>query len=478
MEGVEVTAENDLNGRHFNYVAFHNPPFEIFTRGPNGTFNYTGSSKMIALWLAEKFNYTIEKLKSHSSQLIKLWKRKLGTHEAAFYQLMNDKTSYEQFFVGLKNIDGITPCFYLTMDRVERFDFTTFIWSEGFRLVVPRSGEESRLFAFIGPFQPMVWMSIFISLLFTVAAMKFFEWFYNHHLFKKNEVSSIEKSPNNQPNNGQEEDMNPLQNRQKAKSKGSLGSHIIYVINTMTNQGGREVNSRLSFRVLAGVWVLCAMVLVNSYTGIVTSSLTTPKMKPSIDSFEDLVASKGTGIVLRSDTAMGVQILEATSGIYKVLADQARSHPDRIVNDPFKLSAKLETGHFAYPFMNTFTVFFVSAQYKKEGKCRFKVSKPLPVTTGYYSMLYKKGTSYTKTISRGLMDLYESGIVRFWVKQLPTIPKADECFANDKRRVVSRPAPIQLTDLTSAFLILGIGIGLATLAFLLETIYAKWKQNV
>ena len=80
-------------------------------------------------------------------------------------------------------------------------------------------------------------MSIFISLLFTVAAMKFFEWFYNHHLFKKKDVSSLEKSPNNQPNNGQEEDMNPLQNRQKAKSKGSLGSHIIYVINTMTNQG-------------------------------------------------------------------------------------------------------------------------------------------------------------------------------------------------------------------------------------------------
>ena len=73
------------------------------------------------------------------------------------------------------------------------------------------------------------------------------------------------------------------------------------------------------------------------------------------------------------------------------------------------------------------------------------------------------------------MDLYESGIVRFWVKQLPTIPKADECFANDKRRVVSRPAPIQLTDLTSAFLVLGIGIGLATLVFLLETIYSKWE---
>jgi hypothetical protein len=129
---------------------------------------------------------------------------------------------------------------------------------------------------------------------------------------------------------------------------------------------------------------------------------------------------------------------EATSGVYKVLGDQARRHPDRIVNDPFKLSAKLETGHFAYPFvifiqfhpyflakhttsfmnyldsklqMNTFTVFFVSAQYKKEGKCRFKVSKPLPVTTGYYSLLFKKGTSYTKTISRGLVILEHSRLI-------------------------------------------------------------------
>jgi ionotropic glutamate receptor len=76
------------------------------------------------------------------------------------------------------------------------------------------------------------------------------------------------------------------------------------------------------------------------------------------------------------------------------------------------------------------------------------------------------------------LDIYEFSLLRFWIKQLPTIPNADECFANNKRKVVSRPVPIQLADLTSAFLILGIGIGLATLVFLLETIYAKWKQHV
>jgi hypothetical protein len=51
--------------------------------------------------------------------------------------------------------------------------------------------------------------------------------------------------------------------------------------------------------------------------------------------------------------------------------------------------------------INTFTVFFVSAQYKKEGKCRFKVSKPLPVTTGYYSLLSKKELATLKQLAEG-----------------------------------------------------------------------------
>jgi ionotropic glutamate receptor len=51
------------------------------------------------------------------------------------------------------------------------------------------------------------------------------------------------------------------------------------------------------------------MVLVNSYTGIITSSLTTPKIKPPINTLEELAASKEVKIVIRSDTSTGVQIL-------------------------------------------------------------------------------------------------------------------------------------------------------------------------
>ena len=64
-----------------------------------------------------------------------------------------------------------------------------------------------------------------------------------------------------------------------------------------------------SFRILVGFWLLAALVLVNSYSSIVVSSLTVPKMKPAINSFEDLAASKEVSLVLRKDIVISQQIL-------------------------------------------------------------------------------------------------------------------------------------------------------------------------
>ena len=67
--------------------------------------------------------------------------------------------------------------------------------------------------------------------------------------------------------------------------------------------------NRNSFRVLAGFFLLGAMVLVNSYSGIVISSLTVPKLQQSIDSLEELAESKEVGVLLRYDTSIGEKIL-------------------------------------------------------------------------------------------------------------------------------------------------------------------------
>ena len=72
--------------------------------------------------------------------------------------------------------------------------------------------------------------------------------------------------------------------------------------------------------------------------------------------------------------------------------------------------------------------------------------------------------------------MWETGLSRYWVNEL--VPKADECYryADKIQKVSTRQVPIHLHDLMSAFLILGIGIGLAALSFLLELIFLKFSH--
>ena len=73
------------------------------------------------------------------------------------------------------------------------------------------------------------------------------------------------------------------------------------------------------------------------------------------------------------------------------------------------------------------------------------------------------------------MNLWEFGLLEHWVKEVT--PKAEECFSTKKRDKSIQLIPIYLYDLTSAFLILGIGVGLATLCFLLELVYVRVKRH-
>ena len=64
------------------------------------------------------------------------------------------------------------------------------------------------------------------------------------------------------------------------------------------------------------------------------------------------------------------------------------------------------------------------------------------------------------------MELWETGLSRFWLKQ--TQPKADECYAIESNRRSAKHTGINLVDVPSAFFILGAGSALAAAAFLSE----------
>jgi hypothetical protein len=72
-----------------------------------------------------------------------------------------------------------------------------------------------------------------------------------------------------------------------------------------------------------------------------------------------------------------------------------------------------------------------------------------------------------------LVKLWESGLTYFWGNIAIGKNKATECFQKKRQKSSAQQVPIRLTDLTSAFLILGIGLGLAIIAFVHELIKSK-----
>ena len=73
------------------------------------------------------------------------------------------------------------------------------------------------------------------------------------------------------------------------------------------------------------------------------------------------------------------------------------------------------------------------------------------------------------------MAMWEYGLLDHWVEEAFHIPGAEKCFVKEKS---TKKAAIKLVDLTGAFLILGIGLGLATLCFLIERIVFVYQRGM
>ena len=75
-----------------------------------------------------------------------------------------------------------------------------------------------------------------------------------------------------------------------------------------------------------------------------------------------------------------------------------------------------------------------------------------------------------------LTEVWESGLPSFWVKQ--NMPKAPKCFGKIEPQTTRvQKVPIRLQDMKGAFIVLAVGIGLATFMFLVEIIINYYKLH-
>ena len=84
----------------------------------------------------------------------------------------------------------------------------------------------------------------------------------------------------------------------------------IYYFKGDSNRGSSRSNGGgLSFRILIGGWLLAATVLVNCYSCTIISYLTVPKMKPSINTLEDLAVDQDIDVIVWQEIVIGQLIL-------------------------------------------------------------------------------------------------------------------------------------------------------------------------
>ena len=68
-------------------------------------------------------------------------------------------------------------------------------------------------------------------------------------------------------------------------------------------------NKKLSVRLLTGIWCLMAVVLINSYTGNLTSYLSVPKLNPIPNSFAELAASNEFKLSIQANSVLMKSIM-------------------------------------------------------------------------------------------------------------------------------------------------------------------------
>lgn len=77
-----------------------------------------------------------------------------------------------------------------------------------------------------------------------------------------------------------------------------------------------------------------------------------------------------------------------------------------------------------------------------------------------------------------LQVMMEIGLMPFWLKQQQDKLPYDECKANNILRPTTQPrTPIKLSDLSSAFVVFGLGIVLAGFVFFLELCISLYRSR-
>ncbi|EFX82160.1 hypothetical protein DAPPUDRAFT_316758 [Daphnia pulex] len=338
-----------------------------------------------------------------------------------------------------------------TFQRNKVVDLTLPWTYDHFAFLIPVPDESANINAVIKPFQWPIWLGLGVSIVCVIAILNLIQ----RYLQYRSVIETPSRSNDNPPT-------------EKIVNKGGTGKQYLYVFGNLLSQGGSCPSKRLPYRRVAGVWTLAAFIFVQAYTSTLFTYVVTPIHHPLINSVYDIINSNDINLLVKEEGF--VNILLSTNnetGLYRALRARLDSFPNsrcRFVWDCISLITKESTN--VYVDARKYLKDEIINDFRKTGKCNFELAKEefIGIMT---SFALPKNSPYTQSVSQGILELQQIGLVDYWDTWFrPMPPQCDGKPKNGEKR--NKLSPLSLKNLTGAF----------QADLLLPDIYPTYQRNM
>ncbi|XP_068220453.1 glutamate receptor ionotropic, delta-2-like [Palaemon carinicauda] len=327
------------------------------------------------------------------------------------------------------NKDLVVNYFLLTETRNEDFDSTRAYYSEGFAFALKIPPPKPQWPGLLYPFSGVMWLSVILTVTFTAILLTVFLTF--------------------------------IPEKQKPAHA------FLLIVGGVLNQSVRHRLVSSWSRLYTGWWWLCALIITCGYTSNLIAFLTVPVYPTRIETVDELAAS-GLRVCMQDYGNFLPEALKISTdaSLYK-LGHNLDLFPYAYLSYEIGFGWVLNDTH-AIVDTKSYLVYLLELYNHTDDTYLMKEE----VYPGYLSWLLKKNCPYTNVIAKVLETLVEAGFVdHLYMKHMAkTLPKD-----NASQNKISKGKSLQIGQLLGAFMLWGIGGGVATIIFAFECIAKHLK---
>ncbi|XP_058982073.1 glutamate receptor ionotropic, kainate 2 [Musca domestica] len=341
----------------------------------------------------------------------------------------------------------------ITQLRRKYVDFTVPFMQLGISILFYKPDPEVKdIFAFLQPFAKEVWMYVILTQLVMTLAFVFMARISHHEWENPNPLV---------------EDPEELENKWRTRNTAWL------MIGSIMQQGCDLLPRGAPMRMLTAMWWFFALMMLSTYTANLAAVLTSNKIKPSIESLEDLIDQHEIKFGTLEGGSTSLFFSESNETNYQKAWNQMKSfEPSAFTKSNKEGVERVRKGEGKYAFLMETT----SLSYNTERDCHLQQIGD-QIGEKHYGLAVPLGADYRTNLSVSILKLSETNelykLKKKWWKNHNVTCEDDE---TDPQAVDGDE--LSLIELGGVFLVLVGGIVVAIIIGILEFLWNVQKVAV